>query len=66
MRNIILRISMGISVYFLLTLPHLLTFFTMDLNTGHYIGFIYPLWLIMIISFVSGIVGNLIVNYLEK
>jgi hypothetical protein len=57
---------MGISVYFLLTLPHLLTFFTMDLNTGQYFGFIYPLWLIMIISFVSGIVGNLIVNYLEK
>ena len=40
--------------------------YTMDYKTGDYYGFIYPLWLIFVISLISGVLGNIIVSKLEK
>jgi hypothetical protein len=59
-------IIMALGVFCVLTLPHFIAFQTMDINTGHYYGYSYPLWLIMLIALVSGPIGNLIVNKLEK
>ncbi len=40
--------------------------YTIDIKTGDYYGFIYPLWLIFVISLISGILGNIITKKLEK
>ena len=40
--------------------------YTMDYKTGDYYGFVYPLWLILSISLISGILGNIITKKLEK
>ncbi len=55
---------MTIGTYFLLTLPHFIAFFTMDINTGHYYGLVYPTWLVYTFSIISVIFGNLIGHYL--
>jgi uncharacterized membrane protein YjjP (DUF1212 family) len=61
MRELFLRILFGLGVYFLLTIPHFMAGFTMD-----NFGIIYPFWLVMLIAFVSGFIGSIIVNYLEN
>jgi hypothetical protein len=66
MRNFSLTILMTISIYFLLTLPHLITILTMDIDTGHYYGLVYPTWLIFTCSAISVILGRFLVYKLEK
>lgn len=66
MRKLTLSIIMSLGVYFLLTLPHFIVLLTMDINTGNYYGYVYPLWLLIVIGLISGTLGNLIVKYLEK
>ena len=57
---------MTISIYFLLTLPHLIAILTMDIDTGHYFGLVYPTWLIFTCSVISVILGRFLVYKLEK
>ena len=66
MKNLIQSITMTVGVYFILTIPHIVAMLTMDIDTGHYYGLRYPLWLILLISVVSSVIGNLIVTKLEK
>ena len=61
LQKLALSIIMSLGV-----LPHFIAFETMNINTGHYYGYSYPFWLIMLIALVSGPIGNLIVNKLEK
>jgi hypothetical protein len=53
---------MSLGVFCILTLPHFIAFQTMDINNGHYRGYVYPLWLMMLIAIGSGFLGKLIVN----
>jgi len=62
MKSLQLSIIMSVGIYCLLTLPHFIACYTMDINTGHYYGLVYPLWLIISISSISGILGNLVVR----
>jgi hypothetical protein len=55
---------MTLGIYCLLTLPFFIAFFTLDINTGHYYGLIYPTWFVYTCSIISVIFGNLIGNYL--
>lgn len=57
-------LTMGI--YFILTFPMFLAFFTMDIDTGEYIGIAYPTWLCVIIGILSAILGNLSAQYIIK
>ena len=57
-----ISIIMSLGVFCILTLPHFIAFQTMDINNGHYRGYVYPLWLIMLIAIGSGPIGKLIVN----
>ncbi len=57
-------LSMGI--YFILTFPMFLAFFTMDIDTGEYIGIAYPTWLCVVIAIVSAILGNLSSKHIIK
>lgn len=66
MKKVFLSLLLTLGIYFILTLPHLISMYTMDYKTGDYYGFIYPLWLIFVISLISGILGNIIVSKLEK
>jgi hypothetical protein len=66
MKNIFLTLFISLSIYFILTLPHLISIYTMDTKTGDYYGYVYPLWLIFTISLISGILGNIITKKLEK
>lgn len=66
MRKLTLSIIMSLGVYFLLTLPHFIVLLTMDIDTGNYYGYVYPLWLLIVIGLISGTLGNLIVKHLEK
>lgn len=66
MEKLFLSISLTLGIYFILTLPHFITMYTMDIKTGDYYGYVYPLWLILTISLISGILGNIIVSKLEK
>jgi hypothetical protein len=43
-----------------------LAFFTMNLDTGEYIGIAYPTWLCLTIAGVSAILGNLSARYIIK
>lgn len=62
--SICIIFSMGI--YFILTFPMFLAFFTMDINTGEYIGIAYPTWLCFTIAFISGVLGNILGRYFIK
>ena len=62
--SVFIIISMG--VYFILTLPMFIAFFTMDIDTGDYSGIIYPQWLCIILGVVSAILGNPIAKYIIK
>jgi hypothetical protein len=55
---------MTLGIYCLLTLPFFIAFFTLDINTGHYYGLIYPTWFVYVCSAMSVIFGSLIGNYL--
>jgi hypothetical protein len=66
MKNLILSVFMSLGIYIVLTIPHTVAILTMDIDTGHYYGLRYPLWLILLISVVSSVIGNLIVTKLEK
>lgn len=66
LQKLSMSIIMALGVFCILTLPHFIAFQTMDIDTGHYYGYSYPFWLIMLIALVSGPLGNLIVNKLEK
>ena len=59
-----LALTMGI--YFILTFPMFLAFFTMDIDTGDYIGIAYPTWLCLLIGGVSAILGNLYARHIIK
>lgn len=64
------KLSMGLifsmGIYLALTLPMFIAFFSMDINTGEYIGIIYPKWLCFTIGAISGILGAIAVNKIEK
>lgn len=66
MKKLLLSLLLTFSMYFILTLPHFIAMYTMDTKTGEYYGYVYPLWLILTISLISGILGNIIVSKLEK
>lgn len=52
----------AIAINFILTMPQFIAFFTMDIDTGHYYGFAYPFWLIIVISLFSGFLSNYLVQ----
>ena len=58
------KVVLSMGIYFVLTFPMFLAFFTMDINTGEYIGIAYPTWLCVVIGVVSGILGNLLGKYI--
>lgn len=66
LQKLSMSIIMALGVFCIFTLPHFIAFQTMDIDTGHYYGYVYPFWLIMLIALISGPLGNLIVNKLEK
>ena len=66
MKKLFLSLLMSLGIYFLLTLPHSIAMYTMNIITGSYSGYFYPLWLILSISLISGILGNIITKKLEK
>jgi hypothetical protein len=66
LQKLSMTMTMALGVFCILTLPHFIAFQTMDIDTGHYYGYVYPFWLIMLIALISGPLGNLIVNKLEK
>ena len=66
MQKLLKSIIMALGVFCLLTLPHFIAFQTMDINTGHYYGYVYPFWLIILIAVISAPIGRLIVEKLEK
>jgi hypothetical protein len=43
-----------------------LAFFTMNIDTGDYIGIAYPTWLCLLIGGVSAILGNLYARHIIK
>lgn len=57
-----LVIAFGIAINFILTLPQFIAFFTMDINTGHYYGWVYPFWLNWVFGITSGLLSNFIVK----
>lgn len=57
-----LVVSLGILIYFILTLPQFIAFFTMDINTGHYYGLVYPFWLNIFFGLSSALASNFIVK----
>ena len=59
-------ILLTMGIYFVLTFPMFLAFFTMDINTGEYIGIAYPTWLCLTIAGVSAILGNLSARHIIK
>lgn len=64
LQRLVVTLLMTVGIYFLLTLPFFIAFFTLDINTGHYYGLIYPTWFVYTCSLVSAIFGSLIGNYL--
>ena len=66
MKKLFLSLLITFGIYFILTLPHLISMYTIDIKTGDYYGYVYPLWLILTISLISAILGNIIVSKLEK
>lgn len=62
------KFSLGIlftmGIYFILTFPMFLAFFTMDIDTGEYSGIVYPFWLCIVISIISGILGTFLSRYI--
>jgi hypothetical protein len=64
LQKFLVTLLMTLGVYCLLTLPFFMAFFTMDINTGHYYGLIYPTWLVYTCSGISVIAGQIIGNYL--
>ena len=59
-------ILLTMGIYFILTFPMFLAFFTMNLDTGEYIGIAYPTWLCLLIGGVSAILGNLYARHIIK
>lgn len=57
-----LSIIMGLGIYFILTMPHFIATITMDINTGHYYGYVYPFWLLMLMGIISGPLGRIILK----
>ncbi len=66
MKKVFLSLLLTLGIYFILTLPHLISMHTIDIKTGDYYGYVYPLWLILSISLISCILGNIITKKLEK
>lgn len=58
--------ALTMGIYFILTFPMFLAFFTMDIHTGDYIGIVYPTWLCLLIGGVSVILGNLYARHIIK
>jgi hypothetical protein len=50
-------ILMTVGIYCLLTLPFFIAVFTMDIDTGHYYGLVYPTWLVFMCSVISIVIG---------
>ena len=59
-------VTLTMGIYFILTFPMFLAFFTMDIDTGDYTGIVYPTWLCLLIGGVSAILGNLYAKYIIK
>lgn len=59
-------ILLTMGIYFILTFPMFLVFFTFNIDTGEYIGIAYPTWLCVIIGILSAILGNLSAQYIIK
>lgn len=58
-------VALTMGIYFILTFPMFLAFFTMDIN-GEYIGIVYPTWLCITLGVLSSILGNLYANHIIK
>ena len=59
-------ILMTAGIYCLLTLPFFIAFFTMDIDTGKYYGFVYPTWLVFACSVISIVIGLWINSKMSK
>lgn len=57
-----LVVAFGILINLILTLPQFIAFFTMDINTGHYYGLVYPFWLNVFFGLSSALASNIIVR----
>ena len=57
-----LVVAFGILINLILTLPQFIAFFTMDINTGHYYGLVYPFWLNVFFGLSSALASNIIVK----
>ena len=66
MKNLSINISITFIIYLLLTLPHFLAIITMDLDTGEYFGYVYPLWVIITISMISVVSGIILGRKFNK
>lgn len=60
-----LTVTLTMGIYFILTFPMFLAFFTMDIDTGDYTGIVYPTPCLLI-GGVSAILGNLYAKYIIK
>lgn len=56
---------LSLGIYFTLTFPMFLAFFTMDIN-GEYIGIVYPTWLCITLGVLSSILGTIAGKYYIK
>lgn len=57
-----LVVAFGLLINLILTLPQFIAFFTMDINTGHYYGLVYPFWLNVFFGLSSALASNIIVR----
>ena len=59
MKKLFLSLLITFGIYFILTLPHFISMYSIDIIIVDYYGYVYPLWLILTISLISAILGNI-------
>lgn len=62
MDKFFLSIMVSLTIFTILTLPHLISIFSFNNETGLYTGYAYPLWLIISIGIISSITSTILVN----
>lgn len=53
---------MSICLYTIMTLPHFIAFYTMDIDTQSYHGIVYPYWLLLVCAFIAGFIAPKVTN----
>jgi len=66
LQKFILSILMSICLYAIMTLPHFIAFYTMNINKGHYYGIVYPFWLLLVCALIAGPLGVKITHNLSN